>query len=153
MPSLSLATIPGFTEIDDSVFDAGNTASESDMKALNAAAKFAAVRPESFWGWYKHGETVELPVSLADGYEYTREELVYSWSVWWTGAPPGGACAGTQTPPARGATSGQGQLLQMGFDVDQATGLVDCFVSYFKTSQMDTTDGILMVVTHALRMR
>jgi len=150
--SLTLSEIPGFTDIADSVFNAGSALSSASVKALNADAKFGAVRNEQFWGYYRHGDTVELPVSAADGYEYSRDELVYSWSVWWTGSAPT-ACAGTQTAPTRGATGGSGTLLQMGFDVDQATGEVTCNVSYFSGSQNDTNDGILVVTVHAQRDR
>jgi hypothetical protein len=152
MASLTLASQPGFTAISNSNFDAGNVASDSDMKALNGDAQFAAVRNEQFWGFYKHGETVQLPTSTADGYVYTRAELVYVWSLYWSGSAPG-ALNGTQSAPARGATSGDGTVLQMGFQVDPATGLVACDVSYFKTAQTNTHDGILMVTVHAQRNR
>ena len=76
--SLSLGTQPGFTEIADSTFDAGNAASDSALKAVNAAAKFGVVRNEQFYGYYANGETVALPVSPADGYAYSRSELRYS---------------------------------------------------------------------------
>ena len=151
--SLELLVAPGFVDIDDAVFDAGEPATDADLKALNADAKFAAVRNEQFWGYYKHGETVVVPVSPADGYGYSRAELVYTWSVYWTGAPTSGALNGTQSLPARGATSGQGDLLSECFWVDQATGVVTCIVSYFKTAQTDTNDGILMVMVHAQRSR
>src|SRR5579862_4542588 len=150
--SLTLSSQPGFTELADNTFDAGNPATDTVMKQLNADAKFAAVRCEQFYGYYANGETVIIPVSPADGYQYQREELLYSHSWYWTGAATG-ACNGTQTPPPRGATTGQGQLLQMGADVSQLTGVVSTNVSYFKSSEMDTNDGILLVVTHALRMR
>lgn len=153
MASLTLGSQPGFTEVPDSAFDAGQPATAANMKALNAAAKFAAVRTETFFGFYAHGETVVLPVSPADGYAYAREELRYTWSVYWSGAPPSEPLNGTETPPSRGATSGDGTLLQFGYKVDQTTGLVDCFASYWKNSQMDTTDGILMVETVATRQR
>jgi len=155
MAELTLSSQPGFAEIPDSTFDAGNAASATTLKALNAAAKFGVVRNEEFWGFYKNGETVALPISEADGYAYSREELRYSWSIYWTGAPPSSALAGTQTVPAQGATSGSGQLLEMGFYVDQATGLVSCKVDYYVTggSQTSTEDGILLVITHAKRMR
>jgi hypothetical protein len=152
MPSLSLSAQPGFAEVPDAAFDAGGAASDTNLKALNAAAKFAAVRNEQFWGYYRHGEMVALPVSPADGYVYQREELRYSWSVYWTGAASG-PLNGTQALPSRGSTSGQGTLLQMGFHVDQATGAVSCNVSYYKTGQQDTNDGILLVVVHAQRQR
>ncbi len=155
MPTLTLTSQPGFSEVPDSAFDAGNAASAANLKALNAAAKFAAVRTEQFWGYYKHGETVKLPISPADGYQYSRDELRYSWSVWWTGAPPGSPLDGTQATPSRGATGGPGHLLQTGFDISQATGLITCDVSYHKDggAQTDTHDGILVVITHATRQR
>jgi hypothetical protein len=153
--SLTLTSQPGFAEVPDSAFDAGNAASAANMKAMNAAAKFSAVRNEQFWGFYKHGETVQLPVSSADGYQYSLEELLYTWSVYWTAAPPGAALSGTHITPSRGATGGQGHLLQTGFNVTQATGSVTCDVSYHKDggSQTDTHDGVLVVLVHAQRSR
>ena len=87
--SLTLTAQPGFTELPDNDFDAGAPASDSNMKALNAAAKFGVVRNEQFYGYYANGETVVLPVSPADGYAYSRQELLYSWSVYWTGSATG----------------------------------------------------------------
>ena len=150
--SLTLGTQPGFTEVADSTFDAGNPASDSSLKSLNAAAKFGVVRNEQFYGYYRNGETVQAPVSPADGYAYSQSELRYSFSWYWTGGATG-TCNGTLTPPPRGATSGQGQVIQMGANVDQSTGAVSTNVSYYKTSQTDTNDGILMVLTHAQRSR
>ena len=150
--SLSLAAVPGFTELPDSDFNAGATASDANMKALNAAAKFGVVRGEQFWGYYRHGETVELPTSAADGYVYARSELYYIAIPYWSGSATA-ALNGTQSPPARGATTGPGTLLQFGYDVNQANGNVTCLASYYKTSQTDTNDGILMVMTLALRQR
>lgn len=155
MASLVLGSQPGFSEIPDSTFDAGNAASAANFKALNAAAKFAAVRCEEFWGYYKNGETVALPVSPADGYTYVAAELRYTWSIFWTGGAPSGALAGTQVMPGRGAPGGGGTLLGFGFSIAQATGLVACSVSYYVSggSQTDTTDGILLVTTIAKRQR
>lgn len=150
--SLTLTSQPGFTEVTDATFDTGNPVTSAALKSVNADAKFAAVRNEQFWGYYRNGETVMLPVSAADGYEYSRKELLYSWSVYWTGSQLT-ALNGTQSAPAGGATSGSGTPLQMKFNVDQTTGLVSTIVSYYKTSQQDTNDGILLVVTHAQRNR
>lgn len=150
--SLTLGSQPGFVEIADSVFDAGNPVSDASLKALSSAAKFAAVRNEQFYGYYRDGETVQLPQSPADDYQYSRAELRYSWSIYWSGSATG-PCNGTETPPTKGATTGQGQLLQNGGNVDQGTGLVSCWASYFKTGQEDTNDGILLVITHAQRSR
>jgi len=151
--TLLLSSQPGFTEVPDQSLDAGNPVSSAVLKALNAACKFAAVRTEQFWGFYKHGETVTLPISPADGYAYAREELRYTWSIYGTGSPPGSPLLGTQTAPGRGGTSGQGTVLSLQFHVDQGTGLVECGVSYYKTAQEDKTDGIVMVMTQATRQR
>jgi hypothetical protein len=149
--SLTLTAQPGFTELPDSTFDAGGPLTSASMKSLNADAKFGAVRNEQFWGYYRNGETVALPTSPIDGYEYSRAELLYSWSIYWTASAPS-ACNGTHTP-STGATGGAGTFLQMRSNVDQSTGAVSTMVSYYKSSQTDTTDGILMVMIHAQRNR
>lgn len=155
MAELTLSAQPGFVEVPDSAFDAGNPATASNLKALNAAAKFGVVRGEEFWGYYKNGEVVVLPVSEADGYAYSREELRYTWSVVWTGGAPGTPLEGTHTLPVFGSTSGAGMLLQATYHVDQETGLVSCKTDYHKEggSTTPTPDGVLMVMTHAKRMR
>lgn len=151
--SLSLGTQPGFTAIPDTDFDAGNPITDSLLKQMSDNAQFAAVRNEQFYGYYANGETVVLPVSLADGYEYSREELLYAAVVYWSGSATG-PCEGTMTPPPKGATSGAGTLLQFGYNVDPATGVVSCQASYWNGSnQKDTNDGILCVITHAQRSR
>jgi hypothetical protein len=151
--SLTLGTQPGFTEIADSTFDVGNPVTDTAMKAMNGAAKFGAVRNEQFYGYYCNGETVLLPVSPADGYQYSRSELLYSFSTYYSGAGPSGGCNGTQTAPAGGNTSGAGQMLFFTANVDQASGLVETQVAYYKSAQQNTTDGVLLVITHAQRSR
>ncbi|HEX4311875.1 MAG TPA: hypothetical protein VHZ25_17730 [Acidobacteriaceae bacterium] len=150
--SLSLSAQPGFTDIADSTWDNGNAITAPNVKALNANAQFGAVRNEQFWGFYRDSETVATPVSPADGYAYSRAELRYTWSIFWTGSASG-ALNGTQATPSRGARSGGGTLLEVGFNVDQATGGVACTVDYFSGTQTNTHDGILMVTTHAQRDR
>ena len=155
MSSLLLTAQPGFTEIADTTFDDGNPITSATMKALNAAVKFDAVRNEQFWGFYKDGDTVALPVSPADGYTYERSELTYDWSVVSTGGPGAGTYAGTQTLPAAGVNGGAGQLLFMLAMVDQGTGAVSITVAYYVTNGAQTTthDGVLMVRVHAQRLR
>lgn len=151
---LTLSESPGFAEVASNAFDAGQPATSAAMKALNSNAAFGAVRNEQFWGYYRHGEVVNLPVSPADGYAYSREELVYSWSWYWTGSAPG-PLQGTQAAPTRGATSGAGLMLQAYAQIDQATGLVATEVGYYKEggAQTNTNDGILLVIVHAQRNR
>jgi len=152
--SLTLSQQPGFTETLSSAFAAGSPVTDSTMNALNSAVNFAAVRNEQFYGYYANGDTVKLPVSLADGYQYSREELLYSWS-WYATCPPAGAAGGTQTPPALAHTGGSGTVLYMTAKVDQSTGAVATDVEYYQSggSQNHSTDGILMVITHAQRNR
>lgn len=158
MPELILTAQPGFTEVQDSAFDAGNPATADNMKALNANAKFAAVRDEQFWGFYRNGEQVGLPVSPIDGYQYERAELRYTCSWYWTGAAPG-PLNGVQyvggNPPAGGPSGGAGHVLNMLAHVGQDTGLVLTAVIYHvhNGAQTNTGDGILMVMTHAQRLR
>jgi hypothetical protein len=149
--SLTLLTIPGFTEIPDTAFNAGGVASDTVMKELNAAAKFATVRNEFFVGFYRIGETVQIPTSPADGYVYSRSELIYIGMPYYS-AGSTSALNGTTVPPAKGSTSGPGTLLEFGWYIDQATGAVSGGVDYFGGgTQTNTTDGIVFVLTIAQR--
>ncbi|HWE50460.1 MAG TPA: hypothetical protein VG273_11745 [Bryobacteraceae bacterium] len=152
--SLTLMTQPGFTELADTAFDAPNPLTADLLKPLNADAKFAAVRNEQFWGYYRNGETVLLPISAADAYQYSRAELVYTWSIYST-APPTTALLGTQSTPTPGSRTGGGQLLEITANVNQTTGAVAINTAYFVTggAESDTNDGILFVTVHAQRNR
>lgn len=153
MSSLTLTSAPTFTEVADDELDPGFVLTQAVMQAINEAVNWAAVSVEDFWGYYKDGEAVVLPVSPADGYTYSREELVYTWEIYDT-RPATGALNGTQSAPSTGAASGAGSILQMGFNVDQTTGDVTCKVDYYQQSaaETDTNDGILLVHTLARRM-
>jgi hypothetical protein len=151
--SLSLIAQPGFAELPDADFDAGGVASDTNMKALNAAAKFGVVRNEQFWGYYRNGEQVVLPVSPADGYQYSRSELVYTWSVFAT-QPAVTALLGTQSTPTAGSNSGAGTILLAQYQVNQSSGNVSCITWYFNGSATAVTaDGILLVMAFAQRQR
>jgi len=144
---------PTFTEIPDEDLDAGQILTAAILQAINADANWAAVSCEDFWGYYRNRETVALPTSAADGYAYSRMELLYTWEIYDT-HPSTGALNGTQSAPTTGPPSGPGPILQMGFYVNQSSGLVNCQVSYYQnnSSETDTTDGILLVHTLARRM-
>lgn len=152
--SLTLTGGPAsVAEVPDPDLDSGETLTQAILQAINGDVCFAAVVVEDFWGFYRHGETVVLPVSAADGYNYSRGELLYAWEIFAAGAAPG-ALNGTQTPPTPGANSGAGQILQMGFNIDQGSGVVSCAVSYYVSggAQTNTTDGILRIHTLARRL-
>jgi hypothetical protein len=152
---LSLQAEPGFTELMDAWLGTGMPLTSAVLKALNSSAKFAAVRNEIFFGFYCVGQTVAVPTSLIDGYNYSREECRYICSVYWTAAPGPGMVEGQLGAPPLGATSAPGQLLQFGFNVDETTGLISGQTSYYVTNkqQVDTSDGILLVHTIAKRLR
>jgi hypothetical protein len=77
----------GFTEIDDSLFLPGNDLPASLMQTLNHNAKAAALTPEFFGPTiYGDGDTIQLPVSLIDGYVYSRSEITYLWE--WADTTP-----------------------------------------------------------------
>lgn len=154
--NLTLTQQPSFSQVANTGLVTGATLAAADIQAINEDAKFAAVRTEEFYGYYKNGETVALPVSPADGYQYSRTELAYEASLYWTGSSPYGL-NGLIIAPYRGPTSAGGQAIKIGYGVDQATGAVSCAASYAKdgllTVETDTTDGIVMVTTIARRMR
>jgi len=102
MSQLIFSQQPGAVDLADSTFDQDKPVTDVALKQLNQNAKFAMVRVEFFQGYYKHGETVVLPVSPVDGYAYSRAELRYLWSIYST-RPATGATGGTQAPPALGS--------------------------------------------------
>ena len=83
---LTLATVPGFVDLPDSLLAANKFAMGLFFQRILANAKFGIVRPEVFTAQYKHGDTVDLPTSPVDGYQYQRDELIYLWHYVWSGA-------------------------------------------------------------------
>src|SRR2546430_6732076 len=78
---LTLQTPPGFSDLADSVLAANQPAFAIDLAKIYSNGAFGMVRPEIFQGIYKPGDTVALPVSDRDGYAYSRDELLYFWTV------------------------------------------------------------------------
>ena len=178
---MSLAITGGpytFVEVTEPQLDSGEVIAQALLQAINADVLVAVGMVEDFWGYYRVGETVGLPTSPLDGYTYKRSELLYAWEIFSTAAAPG-ALNGTQAAPAPGAPSGTGQILQMGFSIDQGSGVISGVaqygpvgvageqgtyayinpvgvfsVSYYATkgAQTNTQDGILLVRTLARRM-
>src|SRR5690242_13182743 len=109
---LQLNTAPGFADLPDSVLEAGDPAFGLHVGSISSNAAFGMVRLEVFQKVYGNGETVELPVSPIDGYQYSREELLYLWIVKNSGAKDSGEPSGPDT------------LWFCNWNVDQTTGLV-----------------------------
>jgi|SRR5581483_4661705 len=103
------------------------------------------VRPEVFFGVYYHGDTVDLPVSTVDGYQYSRDELCYAWSFYSTGEGK------------TGWNSYNGMVWFFQTFVDPNTGAVSCEMWYTGTvdgkKNQQTNDGILFVWIFASRRK
>ena len=160
MSQLTLATIPGFVDLPDSNLAADQPVTDYTLTKISNNAKFAALRPETFYGWYKNGELVALPTSPADGYHYTRSELEYEVAAFCSRAPASGAAtSGAAAKPAMSsANSGGGNLYWMDLWVAEKNeanpGLVHCNVSYYVQGGAETitNDGFVKVRTIATRL-
>ena len=158
MAQLTWATIPGAVDIPDSNLAADKPVTDYSLTKISNNAKFAAVRPETFYGWYRDGETVALPTSPVDGYHYTRAELEYEVAAWCSRSPAG-PTNGALTKPARAnGNSGAGNLYLMDFWVEEkneaSPGLVRCLVSYYIEGGAETVtnDGFVKVRVIATRL-
>jgi hypothetical protein len=159
MSQLTWATVPGAVDVPDSNLAADQPLTDYSLTKISNNAKFAAVRPETFYGSYRNGETVLVPVSPVDGYGYSREELEYEVAAWCSRSPAGGAATnGATTKPARAsANGGNGSLFMMDFWVEEKNepnpGLVHSEVHYWNGSTEDiTNDGFVKVRTIATRL-
>jgi hypothetical protein len=159
MSQLTLDVIPGFVDLPDSAIVADQPLTDYSLVKISNNAKFAALRPETFYGWYRDGELVKLPVSPADGYAYTRVELEYEVAAWCSRSPAGGTGTnGATTKPGRAYTNdGAGALFLMDFWVEERNestpGLVHCEVHYWNDgSEIPTNGGFIKVRTIATRL-
>ena len=135
---------PGFVDIPDALLRAGSPATGFAFSALKDNAAFGSVVPEVFYGTYHDGQTVAVPVSPVDGYQYLRSELVYVWEVENT--------LNNQS----GAPSSANPLLWMEWYVEPNTGLVHSTEIYGTNSLSSWTqshDGTLGVWTFGIRGR
>jgi hypothetical protein len=160
MSQLTFATVPGFVDIPDSALAADQPVTDFALTKISNNAKFAAVRPEIFHGYYKEGELVILPVSPVDGYQYVREELSYAWSVYSIGVALGPTNGATSPPAVTGNQISGGGIDAMShceFFVEQKNdpnpGRVHARVFMTDGStETPTSAGVLMVTTIATRL-
>lgn len=146
---LTLRSIPGFTDIPDANFAAGQVVRGINLAKIAENAEFGMVRFEIFSGTYTDGETVDLPVSPVDGYAYSREELIYGWALW------------SSVDASTGWASAQEALWYCQWSVDQWEGPdspgggVHCneWYTWIHSNQPNTqtSDGILQVFVLAQR--
>ncbi len=149
MSQLTFTQIPGFFDIADSAIAGGQPLTDDAIAKISHNAKFGSVRCEVIYmGFYSNGATVATPPSPVDGYAYSRAEVTYLWQVYSTRPPAVGFVQGQQGAPGiSGTPGGAGQVLWTQFDINDATGVVTCKVSYFVSggAETPTTDGIVKV--------
>lgn len=142
-----LQLIPGFSDLPDSVLQTDDPAFALHVGEIAFNATFGMVRCETFACTYKHGDTVPLPTSCWDGYQYSREELTYIWAVQ------------SSCDPSTNWISGPDALWFMNWNVVQTTGEVFCEEWYERSSTADSrlaaksNDGLLMIFTIAQRQK
>ncbi|MHB8653276.1 MAG: hypothetical protein ACYDA9_05285 [Terriglobia bacterium] len=159
MSQLLLSTIPGFVDLPDATIAADQPLTDYSITKISNNAKFATVRPETFYGWYKNGEVVQLPASKVDGYVYARTELEYEVAAWCSRSPdPAAQTAGAITKPARASVNdASGTLFLMDFWAEEKNeanpGLVHCEVHYWNNgTETITNGGFVKVRTIATRL-
>jgi hypothetical protein len=159
MAQMTFAVVPGFVDLPDSAIAADQPLTDYSLTKISNNAKFAAVRPETFYGWYRDGESVKLPASAVDGYAYSRQELEYEVAAWSSRSPASGtATNGALNKPARASVNqGAGTLFDMDFWIEEKNeanpGLVHCYVSYWNSgSEIQTNGGFVKVRTIATRL-
>jgi hypothetical protein len=157
MAQLTWAMIPGAVDLPDANLAADEPVTDYSLQKVSNNAKFAAVRPETFYGWYKNGEIVLIPVSPVDAYVYHREELEYEVAAWCTRLPVGATNGAAVKPGRANGNSGQGSLFWCDFWIDEkneaSPGLVHCEVSYWSgENETLTNDGFVKVRTIATRL-
>jgi hypothetical protein len=143
--TLILTHEPGFSDLADSNLAAGQQARGLDLIKISENGAFGMCRMEFFYGEYSNGQTVDLPVSPIDGYEYQRDELTYIWNVRST------------VNPSSGWASGQEAIWIANWYVQQSTGVVftEEWYSWVHADHppIQSSDGILGVYTVAQRQQ
>lgn len=142
---ITLSVAPGFTDLQDSALVHDNPALGLQLQEISSNAEFGMVRCEVFEGVYADGDTIPLPISAIDGYQYTRDELIYIPNV------------ALNTSRDNGwITIGSGSMYYCQWYVDQVTGTVKT-LEWFRNngsggSRTQTQDGQLIVYTICQRL-
>lgn len=134
----ALQTPPGFSDIDPTQLTAGTTLHALKINQIAQNAALGMVRPEFFYGTYRNGDTVIAPISPTDGYNYSRDELIYVYTPY------------TTFDSDTGWTSAAGILFYCQWEVDPITGEVTIQEFYHPDGNQptnQTNDGQLIVLT------
>jgi hypothetical protein len=157
MAQLTWATQPGAVDLPDANLAADQPLTDYDLTKISNNAKFGAVRVETFYGWYKNGETALLPVSPVDGYAYSRQELEYSVAAFCSRSPAGATNGALARPSRQNANDGPGSLFLLDYWIEEKTdtnpGLVHLETHYWDGSTETVTNGgFVKVRTVAVRL-
>jgi len=141
--SLTLSQIPGFSDLSNASLEAGDIAHSIHLAKIDSNGNFGVARTEIFTGFFTNGQTVPLPTSPIDGYNYSRSELMYAWAT------------GSTFNYATGSISGTDALWFAAWGVNQSTGLVSTFEAYRRSGDhsdpTQSNDGVLFVYVIAQR--
>lgn len=139
---LILNTPPGLSDQPDSTLVAGRFALGMQLAKISGNAALGMCRMEFFQGVYQNGQTVNLPVSPVDGYEYSRAELLYCWAIY------------SSCNAGNGWITGPQALWYAAWNVDQTTGDVSSEEWYRADGAAGiSNDGFLQVFTIAQRQK
>lgn len=157
MGQLTMAEIPGFVDLPDANLAADQPLTDYDLTKISNNAKFAAVRPETFYGWYRNGETVLPPTSAVDDYAYAQGELEYSIAAFCTRSPSGSTNGALARPARQDANDGPGTLFLLDYWVEERTdanpGLVHLETHYWNSgTEVVTNGGFVKIRTIATRL-
>ncbi len=153
MSQLTFSAVPGFFDISDAVLAGGQPLTDDAILKLSHNAKFAAVRTEILLlGFYQHGDTVPVPASPVDGYQYSRSECMFLPILVSSRSPAAGFVSGQKVfPPVASADAGQGNLVIVPYqlDINDATGQLTC-QTYWSASGTEN-QGLVKVYVIATR--
>jgi hypothetical protein len=152
----------GFIDIPDSSLAAHEIVDDEILVKIAENANFGIVRCEViFMGFYKNGDTIPVPISVVDGYQYSRDEIVYNWWLYTTRAPSERFVSGQAGAPGTGiewfwgieigselSQEQPGSLYNYVADIDDSTGIVSIMVSYFdqgSVAEQHRNDGVVKV--------
>jgi hypothetical protein len=154
MARMTLASQPDFVDVPDASFAVDEPVTDDLLVKVNNNAKFGAVRCEYIYmGFYVNGDTVGTPVSPVDGYAYSREEILYLFTLCSTRSPGTGFVSGQASPPNSINGSQAANLLYFLCDIDDASGNVSIETHYYKQGGAETFDNQGFVKVYALCQR
>lgn len=139
-----MAASPAFTDIADATIAANVALTDTALQQISQNAKFGIVRPEYIYmGFYRHGDTIALPVSPVDGYSYAAGEVNFNFQLYSTRGVGTGFVSGQATPPPI-AFSQSGNLFWFTVDINSSR-VVQLNMAY-ADGTATVHDGMIKVV-------